>query len=204
MKKLIVAISFAFASFAIFAQGADGQSPSQAAPAETKAVVAKPSPKETATAEVSAAATNGVAAAKEPATKRVLLKFIDGNPVDNPTTCKRYLQTFVEGELANAGVTVVPSEPADVAITGTLRGGKLNSRGRTVVWQVTADMHAMRLDAAATEKVVAKQRFDVKSGDARVASEAQKRCADRLGPDVVKFALDAIGKASGGVKGVLP
>ena len=128
---------------------------------------------------------------------RVLLKFIDGNPIDEPTTCKRYLQTFVEGELANAGVTVVPSEPADVCITGTLRGGKLNSRGRTVVWQVTADMHATRLADSSATKVVAEQRFDFKSGDARVASEAQKRCADRLGPDVVKFALDAVGKTSG-------
>ena len=194
MKNLIVALSFALAVCANFAQEAGGQSPAPAAPMEEKAVAAKPSTNETATVEAVAPGTNVVVAATSP---RVLLKFIDGNPIDEPTTCKRYLQTFVEGELANAGVTVVPSEPADVCITGTLRGGKLNSRGRTVVWQVTADMHATRLADSSATKVVAKQRFDVKSGDARVASEAQKRCADRLGPDVVKFALDAVGKTSG-------
>ena len=194
MKNFVVALSFTIAVCSAFAQVAGKQSPASAAPTENKTVEENPSTNETATVEAVAPGTNVVVAATSP---RVLLKFIDGNPIDEPTTCKRYLQTFVEGELANAGVTVVPSEPADVCITGTLRGGKLNSRGRTVVWQVTADMHATRLADSSATKVVAEQRFDFKSGDARVASEAQKRCADRLGPDVVKFALDAVGKTSG-------
>ena len=194
MKNIVVALSFAVAICSAFPQEAGGLSPAPAAPTETKVAERNASTNDAVKVEAALSETNVVVATKP---LRVLLKFIDGNPVDSPTTCKRYLQTFVEGELASAGVTVVPSEPADVVITGTLRGGKLNSRGRTVVWQVTADMHATRLADSSATKVVAKQRFDVKSGDARVASEAQKRCADRLGPDVVKFALDAVGKTSG-------
>ena len=194
MKNIIVALSFAVAICSAFAQEASGLSPAPAAPTETKVVERKASTNDAVKVGAAVSETNVVVATRP---LRVLLKFIDGNPVDSPTTCKRYLQTFVEGELASAGVTVVPSEPADVAITGTLRGGKLNSRGRTVVWQVTADMHVTHFADAGSTKVVAKQRFDAKSGDARVASEAQKRCADRLGPDVVKFALDAVGKVSG-------
>ena len=193
MKNIIVALSFAVAVCSAFTQEAGGQSPASAAPTESKPAVIQPSTNGAAKVKAAVSETNIVAEAKP---LRVLIKFIDGNPDDNPTTCKRYLQTFVEGELASAGMTVVPSEPADIVIKGTLRGGKLNSRGRTVVWQVTADMYAMRLADASVTKVVARQRFDVKSGDARVASEAQKRCADRLGPDIVKFAIDAVGKTS--------
>lgn len=200
MKNLIAVFALACAACTGFAQANDDKPRAPAAAKADKAESAKPSKNETAKTEaVAVSDTNTVASAKDSAVKppRVLLRFIDGNPIDNPTTCKRYLQTYVEGELAGAGVNVVPSEPADISITGTLRGGMLNSRGRTVVWQVTADMHVIRLADTGATKVISKQRFDAKSGDARVASEAQKRCADRLGPDIVKFALEAVGEASG-------
>ena len=66
MKNLIVALSFALAACANFAQEAGGQSSAPAASTENKAVEAKPSTNETATVEAVAPGTNVVVAATSP------------------------------------------------------------------------------------------------------------------------------------------
>ena len=137
---------------------------------------------------------------------RVSIGITDGNPVSSPTTCKRNLQNRLDDELAKAGYCVTTTNQAEAAVSATLRGGKLNSRGSRVVWLVTAEMEVVRaasvnlVNGQNTSEVVAKERFDAKSGDARAPSLAQKQCADRLCDDVSAFAKDTLAKIAEKVK----
>ena len=137
---------------------------------------------------------------------RVSIEITDGNPISSPTTCKRNLLNRLDDELAKAGYCVVATNQSEAAVSATLRGGKLNSRGSRVVWLVTAEMEVTRaasvnlVNGQNTSEVVAKERFDAKSGDARAASLAQKQCADRLCDDVSTFAKDALAQISEKVK----
>ena len=137
---------------------------------------------------------------------RVSIGITDGNPVSNPTTCKRNLQNRLDDELAKAGYSVTTTTQAEAVVSATLRGGKLNSRGTRVVWLVTAEMEVVRsasvnvVNGQKMDEVVAKERFDAKSGDARAPSLAQKQCADRLCDDVSAFAKDALAKIAEKVK----
>ena len=161
----------------------------EAAPVAAKKAVHK-------TAPVAAKTSGHATAVVKPL--RVLVSLTDGNPDDRPSACKRCLQTNIEGELARSGYRVVYAKPAEILVYGTLRGGQLNSRGSRVVWQVTAEMDVTRapevnvVNGQTMADVVAKQRFDVKSGEARSATDAQKQSADKLGTDVAKFAKDAV------------
>ena len=137
---------------------------------------------------------------------RVSIGITDGNPVSNPTTCKRNLQNRLDDELAKAGYSVTTTNQAEAVVSATLRGGKLNSRGTRVVWLVTAEMEVVRsasvnvVNGQKMDEVVAKERFDAKSGDARAPSLAQKQCADRLCDDVSTFAKGALAQISDKVK----
>ena len=137
---------------------------------------------------------------------RVLVSLTDGNPDDNPTTCKRCLQANIEGELARSGYKVVYMKPAETLVYGTLRGGELNSRGSRVVWQVTAEMgvicapETVTVNGQTMSDIFAKQRFEIQSGDARTPSLAQKQCADRLSDDVSAFTKDALDKIAKKIK----
>ncbi|MGN0853142.1 MAG: hypothetical protein ACI4Q3_07170 [Kiritimatiellia bacterium] len=129
---------------------------------------------------------------------RVLVSIADGKPDGEPTVCKRCLQTNIEGELASAGYRVVYVKPAEILVSGSLDGGKLNSRGSRVVWRHSADMAVTRapevnvVNGQVMADVVAKRRFDAKSGEARSDAEAEKQSADRLGPDIARFAKEAV------------
>ncbi len=137
---------------------------------------------------------------------RVSIEITDGNPASSPTTCKRNLQNRLDDELAKAGYCVTATNQAEASVSATLRGGKLNSRGSRVVWLVTAEMEVVRaasvnlVNGKNASEVVAKERFDAKSGDARAPSLAQKQCADRLCDDVSAFTKDALAKISEKVK----
>lgn len=137
---------------------------------------------------------------------RVSIVITDGNPVSSPTTCKRNLQNRLDDELVKAGYSATPTNQAEAVVSATLRGGKLNSRGSRVVWLVTAEMEVTRaacvnvVNGQNMSEVVAKERFDAKSGDARAPSLAQKQCADRLCDDVTTFAKGALAQISEKVK----
>lgn len=134
---------------------------------------------------------------------RVLLSLNDGNAADKPSTFKRCVQTNVEGALASSGYRVVYDKPAEILVYGTLRAQKINSRGTRVAWSGDADMEITRAPEtnAATGQtmrdVVAKQRFDVKSGDARSDADAQRALADRLTSPLAGFASDGVRKVAG-------
>lgn len=174
------------------------QTPRQVAPASVEAPKAGPAAKKAVQKTPPAPARPSGHAMAIVKPLRVLVSLTDGNPDDKPSTCKRCLQTNIEGELARSGYRVVYTKPSEILVYGTLRGGQLNSRGSRVVWQATAEMDVTRapevnvVNGQTMADVVAKQRFDVKSGDARSASEAQKQCADKLGGEVAKFAKDAV------------
>ena len=176
---------------------AQPQTPRQIAPAAVEAPKSGPAAKKAVQKAAPAPAKPSGHATAIVKPLRVLVSLTDGNPDDKPSTCKRCLQTNIEGELARSGYRVVYTKPAEILVYGTLRGGQLNSRGSRVVWQVTAEMDVTRapevnvVNGQTMADVVAKQRFDVKSGDARSASEAQKQSADKLGGEVAKFAKDA-------------
>lgn len=200
MNKLI---AFAFIGSAVCGcvtttyEEPPAQQPRQVAAAAAEAPKAGPAAKKTAPVQQVAKKESGRATSiVKPL--RVLVSLSDGNPDDKPTTCKRCLQTNIEGALAKNGYRVVYTKPAEILVYGTLRGGKLNSRGSRVVWQVTAEMDVTRapevnvVNGQKMSDVVAKQRFDVKSGDARSDAEAQKQSADKLGGEVAKFAQDAV------------
>lgn len=174
------------------------QTPRQIAPAAVAAPKAGPGAKKVEQKAMKAApkATGQATAIVKPL--RVLVSLADGNPDDKPSTCKRCLQTNIEGELARSGYRVVYTKPAEILVYGTLTGSQLDSLGTRVVWQMTADMDVTRapevnvVNGQAMADVVAKQRFDGKSDAARSEAEAQKQIADRLGAGVAKFAKDAV------------
>ena len=174
------------------------QAPRQVAPAAVAVPKAGPGAKKVEQKAVKAApkASGHATAIVKPL--RVLVSLSDGNPDDKPSTCKRCLQTNIEGELARSGYRVVYTKPAEILVYGTLTGSQLDSLGTRVVWQMTADMDVTRapevnvVNGQAMADVVAKQRFDGKSDAARSEAEAQKQIADRLGTGVAKFAKEAV------------
>lgn len=131
---------------------------------------------------------------------RVLVSIDDGNDAAKPSTAKRCLQSNIEGVLAKDGYRVVYTKPAEILVYTTIAGQKVNARGTRVAWKAEADVEVTRapevnvVNGQTMSDVVAKKRFDVKSGDARDNDEAQKICADRLGPDASKFAKEAVEK----------
>lgn len=137
---------------------------------------------------------------------RVLVSLDDGNDAGKPSTCKRTLQTNLEGALARAGFKVVYAKPAEVLVYGTLRASKVNERGSRVAWKGDASMEITRapevnsINGQVMCDVVSKERFDAKSGDARSNDEAQQQIADRLGPKVAAFAQTGVNKVGGQLK----
>lgn len=172
------------------------ESPVQVAPKPASAVV--PSP--TAPAPVAVAKGRATAAVKP---LRVLVSLEDGNEAASPSVCKRTLQSNLEGALARAGFKVVYTKPAEVLVFGTLHGMKVNSRGSRVAWKGDVDLEVTRapevnsISGQTMRDVIAKQRFDVKSGDARSNEEAQQLLGDRLGANVAQFAAESVNKIGG-------
>lgn len=134
---------------------------------------------------------------------RVLVTLNDGLHADKASTFKRLLQTNVEGALAKSGYRVVYDRPAEILVYGTLRARKVNSRGTRVAWNGEADMEITRapevnaITGQTMRDVVAKQRFDAKSGDARSDADAQKALADRLTQSLADFARTGVRKVAG-------
>ena len=134
---------------------------------------------------------------------RVLVSLDDGQPAGKPTTYKRTIQTNLEGGLARSGYRVVYAKPAEILVYGTLRARKVNARGTRVAWTGEADMEITRapeVNAINGQKmldVVAKRRFDAKSGDARTDYDAQKILGDRLADALTGFAQDGVRKVGG-------
>lgn len=174
------------------------QPPRQVAPAAVEAPKAGPGAKKVEQKVVKAAPKVAGHATAIVKPLRVLVSLTDGNPDDKPSVCKRCLQTNIEGELARSGYRVVYAKPAEILVYGTLGGSQIDSLGTRVVWQVTADMDVTRapevnvVNGQTMADVVAKQRFDGKSGAARSEADAQRQIADRLGAEVAKFAKDAV------------
>ena len=137
---------------------------------------------------------------------RVLVSIDDGNDAEKPSIAKKCLQSNIEGALAKDGFRVVYTKPAEILVYTTISGKKVNARGTRVAWKAEADVEVTRapevnvINGQTMSDVVAKKRFDVKSGDARDNDEAQKICADRLGPDASKFAKEAVNKVGGKLK----
>ena len=134
---------------------------------------------------------------------RVLVSLNDGNAADKPSEFKRCVQTNVEGSLASSGYRVVYDKPAEILVYGTLRAKRVNSRGTRVAWNGEADMEITRapevnvITGQTMRDVVAKQRFDAKSGDARSDADAQKTLADRLTHPLAGFARNGVRKVAG-------
>jgi len=137
---------------------------------------------------------------------RVLVSLNDGNAADKPSPCKRALQTNVEGPLARNGFRVVYAKPAEILVTGDMRAKEVNSRGSRVVWQGSVDMEITRapevnaITGQTMRDVVAKRRFDAKSGDARSSQDAQIALSDRMGPDVAAFVAEGVNRVGGQMK----
>ena len=137
---------------------------------------------------------------------RVLVSLNDGQAADKPSTYKRTVQTNLEGGLSAAGYRVVYAKPAEILVYGTLKARKVNSRGTRVAWAGEADMEITRapeVNAATGQKmldVVAKRRFDAKSGDARTDYDAQKILGDRLAGGLTGFARDGVRKVGGAMR----
>ena len=138
---------------------------------------------------------------------RVLVSLNDGNSADKPSTFKRCVQTNIEGALSASGYRVVYDKPAEILVFGTLRARKSNSRGTRVAWTGEADMEITRapevnaINGQTMRDVVAKQRFDAKSGDARSDADAQKILSDRLTASLSGFASKGIRKVAGKMRG---
>ena len=134
---------------------------------------------------------------------RVFVSLNDGNAADKPSTFKRCVQTNVEGALAASGYRVVYDKPAEILVYGTLQARKVNARGTRVAWSGVADMEITRapevnaVTGQTMRDVVAKQRFDVNSGDAWSDADAQKALADRLTSPLASFASDGVRKVAG-------
>lgn len=134
---------------------------------------------------------------------RVLVNLNDGLPPNKPGAFKRHVQTNVEGVLAQSGYRVVYDKPAEILVYGTLRTKKVNSRGTRVAWNGEADMEITRapevnaITGQTMRDVVAKQRFDAKSGDARSDADAYKALADRLTHPLAGFARNGVRKVAG-------
>lgn len=134
---------------------------------------------------------------------RVLVSLDDGLAADRPSVYKRTIQTNLEGGLAATGYRVVYEKPAEILVYGTLRARKVNSRGTRVAWTGEADMEITRAPEVNTingqkmQDVVAKRRFDAKSGDARTDGDAQKILGDRLTGGLTGFAQDGVRKVGG-------
>ena len=134
---------------------------------------------------------------------RVLVSLDDGQPAEKPTVYKRTVQTNLEGGLARTGYRVVYAKPAEILVYGTLRARKVNSRGTRVAWTGEADMEITRapevnvVNGQKMMDVVAKRRFDAKSGDARTDGDAQQILGDRLAGSLTNFAQDGVRKVGG-------
>jgi len=134
---------------------------------------------------------------------RVLVSLDDGQAADKPSTYKRAIQTNLEGGLARTGYRVVYAKPAEILVYGTLRARKVNARGTRVAWTGEADMEITRapevnaINGQKMQDVVAKRRFDAKSGDARTNDDAQKILGDRLAGSLTSFAQDGVRKVGG-------
>ena len=134
---------------------------------------------------------------------RVLVSLDDGQAAETPTAYKRTIQTNLEGGLARTGYRVVYAKPAEILVYGTLRARKVNARGTRVAWTGEADMEITRapevnvINGQKMVDVVAKRRFDAKSGDARTDYDAQKILGDRLAGSLTGFAQDGVRKVGG-------
>ena len=137
---------------------------------------------------------------------RVLVSIEDGNAADSPSVCKRTLQANVEGALASAGFKVVYAKPAEILVSGTLRGKKVNARGTREAWKGDVDLQVTRapevnsVSGQAQRDVVDHKRFDAKSGDARSSDDAQKNLGDRLGPQAAEFAAASVNRLGNQMK----
>lgn len=137
---------------------------------------------------------------------RVLVSLDDGQAAEKPSVYKRTIQTNLEGGLARTGYRVVYAMPAEILVYGTLRAHKVNSRGTRVAWTGEADMEITRapevnvINGQKMQDVVAKRRFDAKSGDARTNDDAQKILGDRLAGDLTGFAQDGVRKVGGAMR----
>ena len=133
---------------------------------------------------------------------RVLVSLDDGLEPQSPSTLKRTLFTNVEGKLASSGFKVVDAKPAEILVYGSLRAQKMNQRGTRVSWKGEATVEVTRapevnsVNGQTMRDVVAKKRFDVKSGDARNDDEALVKLSDRVGADVADFAGKAVNKVA--------
>ena len=134
---------------------------------------------------------------------RVLVSLDDGNAADAPSALKRDMRTNVEGALAASGYRVVYDKPAEILVYGRLRAQRINSRGTRVAWSGMVDWEVTRapeVNAITGQKmtdVVAKKRFDAKSGDSRSNADAQKALADRLANESVRFAKEGVQRVGG-------
>ena len=134
---------------------------------------------------------------------RVFVSLDDGQPAEKPTAYKRTIQTNLEGGLARSGYRVVYAKPAEILVYGALRARKVNARGTRVAWTGEADMEITRapevnvINGQKMVDVVAKRRFDAKSGDARTDDDAQKILGDRLAGSLTGFAQDGVRKVGG-------
>lgn len=133
---------------------------------------------------------------------RVFVSLDDGLDPQKPSTLKRTLFTNVEGKLASSGFKVVYAKPAEILVYGSLRAQKMNQRGSRVSWkgdvtvEVTRAPEVNSVNGQTMRDVVAKKRFDVKSGDARNDDEALVKLSDRVGADVADFAGKAVNKVA--------
>jgi len=101
---------------------------------------------------------------------------------------------------------VVYAKPAEILVTGDMKARQVNSRGSRVAWTGSVEMEVTRapevnaVNGQTMRDVVAKKRFDARSGDARSAEEAQVQLADRLGPDAAAFVAEGVNKVGGQLK----
>ena len=137
---------------------------------------------------------------------RVLVSIDDGNAADAPSVCKRTLQANVEGALARAGFRTVYARPAEILVSGALRGKKVNARGTREAWKGDIDLQVTRapevnsVSGQTQRDIVDHKRFDAKSGDARSSDDAQKILGDRLGPQVAEFAAASVNRIGNQMK----
>jgi hypothetical protein len=137
---------------------------------------------------------------------RVLVSLDDGLDSKKPSALKRTLFTNVEGKLAASGFKVVYSKPAEILVYGLLRAQKTNQRGTRVSWkgevaiEVTRAPEVNSVNGQTMKDVIAKKRFDVKSGGARSDDDALVKLSDRVSSDVANFAAEAVNKVAKNMK----
>lgn len=133
---------------------------------------------------------------------RILVSLDDGLDSKKPSALKRTLFTNVEGKLAASGFKVVYSKPAEILVYGLLRAQKTNQRGTRVSWkgevtiEVTRAPEVNSVNGQTMKDVIAKKRFDVKSGDARSDDDALVKLSDRVSSEVSDFAAEAVNKVA--------